>query len=134
MDTHCKFGIMPGWGLSQKLSRMVGINRARDASFTARKIDAETAYQWGLVSKLFQSKRELLEAAFSTAKMISRNDRKTVENYKDVLIRGYGMSYEDARYGSMPERDNVSIIFLLFLLLCLQTNRLTDRASVSSIL
>jgi enoyl-CoA hydratase/carnithine racemase len=76
---------------------MVGINRARDVSFTARKIDAETAHFWGLVSQLFESKGELLEAALRTAKMISRNDAKLVENYKKVLITGYGMSYQDAR-------------------------------------
>jgi hypothetical protein len=81
---------------------MVGINRARDVSFTARKIDAETAHCWGLVSQLFESKGELLEAALRTAKMISRNDAKLVENYKKVLITGYGMSYQDARYDRPP--------------------------------
>lgn len=31
-DTHAKFGILPFWGLSQKLSKIVGVNRARSAS------------------------------------------------------------------------------------------------------
>ena len=33
-DTHARVGIVPGWGLSQKLPRLVGINRAREISFT----------------------------------------------------------------------------------------------------
>ncbi|MGB7372446.1 enoyl-CoA hydratase-related protein, partial [Erythrobacter sp.] len=33
-DTHARVGIMPGWGLSQKLSRMIGISRAKELAFT----------------------------------------------------------------------------------------------------
>jgi enoyl-CoA hydratase len=33
-DTHARVGIMPGWGLSQKLSRLIGIYRAKELSLT----------------------------------------------------------------------------------------------------
>src|SRR5215470_7733451 len=33
-DTHARVGIMPGWGLSQKLSRAIGISRAKELSLT----------------------------------------------------------------------------------------------------
>jgi hypothetical protein len=33
-DTHARVGIMPGWGLSQKLSRAIGIYRAKELSLT----------------------------------------------------------------------------------------------------
>ena len=33
-DTHARVGIVPGWGITQKLPRVVGINRAREISFT----------------------------------------------------------------------------------------------------
>ena len=97
MDTHCKFGIMPGWGLSQKLSRMVGINRAREVAFTSKRIDAETAWHWGLVSHLCESKSNLMNAALGVAKQICRNHTRTVKNYKKVLNEGYGMTYKDGR-------------------------------------
>src|SRR5690606_12007271 len=35
-DTHALVGIMPGWGLSQKLSRIIGLSRAREMSFSGR--------------------------------------------------------------------------------------------------
>ncbi|HEX4846857.1 MAG TPA: enoyl-CoA hydratase, partial [Novosphingobium sp.] len=51
-DTHARVGIMPGWGLSQKLSRMIGISRAKELSLTGNFIDAQTACAWGLVNRV----------------------------------------------------------------------------------
>jgi enoyl-CoA hydratase len=39
---------MPGWGLSQKLSRIVGISRAKELSLTGNFLGAEQALAWGL--------------------------------------------------------------------------------------
>ena len=33
-DTHARVGVVPGWGLSQRLPRLVGINRAKELSLT----------------------------------------------------------------------------------------------------
>ena len=43
---------MPGWGLSQKLSRAIGIYRAKELSLTGNYLSAERAYEWGLVSRV----------------------------------------------------------------------------------
>ena len=47
-DTHGKLGLRPGWGLSQRLPRRIGGQRAREMSFTARRIGAEEAVRIGL--------------------------------------------------------------------------------------
>jgi enoyl-CoA hydratase len=46
-DTHARVGVMPGWGLSQRLSRRIGISRAKELSLTGNFLDAETASAWG---------------------------------------------------------------------------------------
>ena len=46
-DTHGRVGITPGWGLSQKLSRLIGIYRAKELSLTGNFLDAQTACDWG---------------------------------------------------------------------------------------
>ncbi|HCP50356.1 MAG TPA: enoyl-CoA hydratase, partial [Gammaproteobacteria bacterium] len=51
-DTHARVGVVPGWGLSQRLPRIVGINRAKELSLSGNFLDAETAYDWGLVNRV----------------------------------------------------------------------------------
>lgn len=43
IDWHCRLGIAPSWGLSQKLARAVGASRAKLVSFTGAPIDGTTA-------------------------------------------------------------------------------------------
>ena len=51
-DTHARVGVMPGWGLSQKLSRAVGIYRAKELSLSGNFLSAEQANDWGLVNRV----------------------------------------------------------------------------------
>ncbi len=47
-----KLGIIPGFGGTQRLARLVGKGRALDLCLTGRLIDAETALNWGLLNEL----------------------------------------------------------------------------------
>ena len=58
---------MPGWGMSQRLSRRIGIARAKEMSFTGNFIDAATAERWGLVNRVVPN-AELLDTAIQLAK------------------------------------------------------------------
>lgn len=51
-DQHAQFGLIPGWGGSQRLTRLIGLRRAMDLYLSARWIDADTAMNWGLVSEV----------------------------------------------------------------------------------
>ncbi len=48
-DTHARVGVMPGGGLTVRLPKLIGVDRARRMSFTGDYIDAATALLWGLV-------------------------------------------------------------------------------------
>ena len=61
---------MPGWGLSQKLSRMIGISRAKELSFSGNFLDAHTAERWGLVNRVYESD-ELVPAAMKLAQDVT---------------------------------------------------------------
>jgi enoyl-CoA hydratase len=57
-----KLGVIPGYGGTQRLARLIGKGRALDLCLTGRFIDAETAKQWGLVSDVVPSETLLYEA------------------------------------------------------------------------
>ncbi|KAI3831324.1 hypothetical protein MKX03_034110 [Papaver bracteatum] len=91
MDTHAKFGIFPSWGLSQKLSRMIGPNRAREYSLTAMPITADMAEKWGLVNHVVEP-HELMQKTREVAEAIIRNNQELVVKYKSVLNDGFKLN------------------------------------------
>lgn len=93
-DTHARVGIYPGWGLSQKLSRMIGISRAKELSFTGNFLDAETALAWGLVNHVV-APDELLPLARKLAADMATIDPAFLANYKALIDDGYAASFAE---------------------------------------
>ncbi len=65
-----KLGLIPGGGGTQRLPRLVGLGRALLLNMTGDFIDAQTAYDWGLVEKVVP-REELLDAATGIAGTIA---------------------------------------------------------------
>lgn len=76
-DTHVRMGVVPGWGLSQRLSRLIGVSRAKELSFTAKYLGAETAERWGLVNRVVAND-ELIPHAVELAREIQAADHETL--------------------------------------------------------
>lgn len=95
-DTHARVGIMPGWGLSQKLSRLIGISRAKELSFSGSFLDAETAERWGLVNHVY-APEELLPAAVKLAHEMASCDPLLLRNYKRVIDDGFATTFGDGQ-------------------------------------
>ena len=95
-DTHARVGIMPGWGLSQKLSRLIGISRAKEVSLTGNFVDAERAAAWGLVNRVVAPEKLLPVCRELAADMLSCVP-EVMRNYKRVIDEGYAQSYATGR-------------------------------------
>jgi enoyl-CoA hydratase len=101
-DTHVRVGIMPGWGLSQRLSRLIGLSRAKEMSLSGNFVDAQTALSWGLVNRVVPP-AELMPAARQLAADIAGCAPAYVARYKALIDDGYalpfgeGMKLETAR-------------------------------------
>jgi enoyl-CoA hydratase len=91
-DTHARVGIFPGWGLSQKLSRMIGISRAKELSFTGNFLDAATAEAWGLVNRV-TAPEDLLPAAQTLARDMASIDPAMLKAYKALIDEGYAATF-----------------------------------------
>lgn len=87
-DTHARVGVMPGWGLSQKLSRLIGIYRAKELSFTGNYLSAEQAETWGLVSRVV-APDQLLPTCRTLAKDMLSCVPGFLQQLKQVIDRGY---------------------------------------------
>ncbi|MEH6637241.1 MAG: enoyl-CoA hydratase [Halioglobus sp.] len=86
-DTHCRVGLAPGWGLSQKLARIIGPSRAQEAHFTGNFISAEQASAWGLVSRVV-APEDLLDECCKLALDIASCVPQTVKVYKKLVNDG----------------------------------------------
>ena len=94
-DTHARVGLMPGWGLSQKLSRLIGIVRAKEMSFTGNFIDAQTANAWGLVNRVV-APAELLAVCRELAADMVTTLPHMLPAMKAVIDDGFGMDFAGA--------------------------------------
>ncbi len=90
-DTHARVGIMPDWGLSQKLSRLIGVSRAKELSFTGNFLDAKTAERWGLVNRVY-APEDLLPAAKQLAQEMVTCDSVLLRQYKAVIDEGLAVA------------------------------------------
>jgi len=94
-DTHARVGILPGWGLSQKLPRMIGLSRAKEISFTGAPVFAQQAYEWGIVNHVVPAE-ELLPRAEKMAEDMCACVPHILKQYKPLIEDGYSMPYRDA--------------------------------------
>lgn len=94
-DTHARVGILPGWGLSQKLSRLVGLSRAKEIHFTGAPVFATQAYEWGILNHVV-SEEELLPKAIAMAENILAGVPATLKSYQTLIEQGYSMPLAEA--------------------------------------
>ena len=94
-DTHARVGILPGWGLSQKLARIIGINRAREMSLAGNFIDAHRAEAWGLVNRVC-SPETLMDETLASAAQVADGDAKAVVALKALMNDGAKQNLGDA--------------------------------------
>lgn len=90
-----KLGIIPGTGGTQRLPRLIGKTRAAELLLTGVAINAQDAYEMGLVNRVVPDEK-VLEAAEDLARMIIANAPIAVEMAKDALEIGQDLPLEHA--------------------------------------
>lgn len=90
-----KLGVIPGYGGTQRLARLVGKGRAMDLCLTGRSIDAHTALTWGLVSDVVEPDA-LIERATQLLRGILHMAPQAIAGVMEVIDHGYDLSLTDA--------------------------------------
>ncbi|NNF99299.1 MAG: enoyl-CoA hydratase/isomerase family protein [Desulfobacteraceae bacterium] len=80
-------GIIPGFGGTQRLSRLIGINKAKELIFTGKMIPASEAEKLGIVNKVFPA-AELMGEAEKTARLIASKGRVSLRAAKEAVNNG----------------------------------------------
>ena len=109
-------GVIPGFGGTQRLTRRVGIGRARELVYTGEIISAAMALQIGLVNAVYPAE-ELMPKVHETARKIAETGPLAVSAAKRVLLRGESMSLTSANeleatafaalFGSEDQREGM---------------------------
>ncbi len=90
-----KLGVIPGYGGTQRLARLVGKGRALDLCLTGRTIDAECAEAWGLVSEVVPAE-QLLDRAFAILQQILGMAPLALAGVMTAIDYGYNLSLTEA--------------------------------------
>ena len=100
-DTHGKWGMVPVWGMSQRLTRRIGPIKAKEMMFTGKVISGSEALELGLANECVPDE-SLRDRTFEIANQIVQNSWHTLRSDKYLVNTGMSMSYED---GKLFERE-----------------------------
>ena len=92
-----KLGIIPGYGGSQRLSRLCGKGVAHELCLTGEMIPAEEAQRIGLVNRVYEP-AELIPAAEAIARKIIANAPLAVKYTMEAIERGFEMPQEEGLF------------------------------------
>jgi enoyl-CoA hydratase len=90
-----KLGVIPGFGGTQRLSRLIGKGRALDLCLSGRIIKADTALAWGLVTEVV-APENLLPRAQEILSALCKLPPVALQSIISVIDQGYDLPLPDA--------------------------------------
>jgi enoyl-CoA hydratase len=90
-----KLGVIPGFGGTQRLSRLIGKGRALDICLTGKRISAEEALQWGLVTELV-APEQLQTRALAILKELAQLGSIALQSIITAMNTGYDLPLPEA--------------------------------------
>jgi enoyl-CoA hydratase len=88
-----KLGVIPGYGGTQRLSRLIGPSRALDLCLSGRFIDAHTALNWGLINRVINDNVET--EAISFLKQLNQMPAVASASIIESILLGSNMSLSE---------------------------------------
>ena len=93
-QSEINLGIIPGWGATQRLPRLIGTSRARKIILTGDMITAQEAYDIGMIDEIVQH-GEVLNRSMEIAKKIIRNSQFAVAYAQKAIREGMKKSLSE---------------------------------------
>ena len=90
-----KLGLIPGFGGTQRLARIVGERRAKEMMLSGRNVTAQEAKTLGIALELFENKEALLTGCHTWFKLALGNSPAAIARAKAIIGRGYEVEAEE---------------------------------------
>ena len=103
-----KLGLIPGFGGTQRLANLVGLNVAKEMIYTGRNVKAAEALSIGLIIRTFATKDQMIDEAQKTLVAITANSSFAVSIAKKVMNEGVDLTIVE---GLQLEKRQFSAIF-----------------------
>jgi enoyl-CoA hydratase len=94
-DQHAAFGLVPGWGGSQRLTRIIGLRRTLDLLYSARWMTADEAHAMGLVNYVVPDET-LHDEALAYCRTLGTRSRPGLAEMKRLARQGADMTLEQS--------------------------------------
>lgn len=105
-QTEINIGLIPGWGGTQRLTRLVGKAKAKELVYTGKIVDANTAFQYGLVNKVVPTE-EFMTAVRHFAKELAGKAPVALRVAKSLIDTGIDI---DLRAALTLEREGFGVV------------------------
>ena len=108
---EAKVGSMPGAGGTQRLSRLVGVSRAKELMFVGDHIDAREAHRIGLVNRIVP-RADLMTTTLELARTIGQRAPLSLQAIKAAVDYGMdhaledGLAFERARFAALRDSED----------------------------
>ncbi len=90
-----KWGLIPAFGGTQRLSKYIGRNRAKELIYSGNFIDVDKAYQWGLVNRVSDDKASCLQSAVEYLQTLKDRGPLAIASAKEVMNAGNDLPNKD---------------------------------------
>ncbi|MBA2403958.1 MAG: enoyl-CoA hydratase/isomerase family protein [Bdellovibrionales bacterium] len=100
-----KLGLIPGFGGTQRLMKIVGERRAKEIIFSGRNITSDEARNLGIALEVYADKAQLLAEAQSWFKTTLKNSSCAIYQAKNVL--GKGLVEERKEFGNIFQTEDM---------------------------
>lgn len=94
-QVEANLGILPGFGGTQRLPRIVGVGKAKELVYSAQIIKSEEALNINLVNKVVEQE-DLMKECIDMAKLISSKGQLAIRYAKNAINRGYEIDIDSA--------------------------------------
>ncbi|MEM3617715.1 MAG: enoyl-CoA hydratase-related protein [Candidatus Bathyarchaeia archaeon] len=105
-QTEINIGLIPGWGGTQRLTRLIGATKAKELIFTGKMIDAKTAEQLGLVNMVVPQDK-FRETVHQFALELAQKAPVAIKVAKALINKGAEISLDAA---IVLEREGFSVV------------------------